>query len=143
MRMTRLHLNTKRMGRGPAGGNRGFSALEVLIAATVTVVGILAVASMFPSSYTNVNKSGKQTAAVHLAQQRIEALRNQGYANILTGTTSPGDDESNVAITGYTGYTRSTTIALNTPAGTTMKQMTVTVKPPAGKVVTVVSLIAE
>jgi len=142
MRMTRLHLNAKRMGRGPAGGNRGFSALEVLIAATVTVVGILAVASMFPSSYTNVNKSGKQTAAVHLAQQRIEALRNQGYANILTGTVSPGDDENNVSITGYTGYTRSTAIALSTPVAG-MKQMTVTVTPPAGKVVTVVSLVAE
>ena len=137
MRMMTLHLNAKRMGLGSAGGSRGFSALEVLIAATVTVVGILAVASMFPSSYTNVNKSGKQTAAVHLAQQRIEALRNQGYANI-----DGGDNITETTITGYTGYTRSTAIALSTPVAG-MKQMTVTVTPPAGKVVTVVSLVAE
>jgi Tfp pilus assembly protein PilV len=135
--MTTLNLKARGMARGPAGGNRGFSALEVLIAATVTVVGILAVASMFPSSYTTVNKSGKQTAAVNLAQQRIEALRNQGYAQI-----DAGDNETNAAITGYTGYTRTTLIEPNTPVAN-MTQMTVTVRPPVGTAVTVKSLVAE
>ena len=137
MSMTTLNLKARAMERGSADRSRGFSALEVLIAASITVVGILAVASMFPSSYTNVNKSGKQTAAVYLAQQRIEALRNQGYANI-----DAGDDETTVSITGYSGYTRSTTIAGDTPVAG-MKQMTVTVTPREGKAATVVALIAQ
>ena len=137
MSMTTLNLKAGAMERGSADRSRGFSALEVLIAASITVVGILAVASMFPSSYTNVNKSGKQTAAVYLAQQRIEALRNQGYSNI-----DAGDDESGVSITGYTGYTRNTTIADNTPVAG-MKQMTVRVTTPTGAFVEVRSLVAQ
>jgi Tfp pilus assembly protein PilV len=142
MSITTLNLKARGIVRGPAACSRGFSALEVLIAAAVTIVGILAVASMFPSSYSNVSKSGTQTTAVHLAQQRIEALRNQGYANILPGTGAGQDDETNQPIAGYTGYTRSTTIAQNTPVAN-ITQITVTVTPPVGSAVTVRSLVAQ
>lgn len=123
-------------GRRAAATARGFSAVEVLIAAAVMVIAILGIASMFPTAYTNVNKSGKQTLAVSLAQQQIEVLRNQTYAAVATGNDSVTVSNSI--------YTRAWTVTNDTPiAG--VKQVVVTVTPPAGagQPVTVTSLVAR
>ena len=66
----------------------GFSLVEVLIAAAILAVALLAIASMFPIAHTNVDWSGDQTVAVTLAQQRIETLRNQPYIALAAGTTT-------------------------------------------------------
>ena len=117
---------------------QGFSALEVLIASSIIAVALLAIASMFPTAYSNVDRSGKETVAVTLAQQRIEWLRNQAYtsAALAAGTTSES------AITGYAGYTRTTVIQDNTPASG-IKQVTVTVTTPLGRTVQLMSLVAK
>ena len=115
----------------------GFSLVEVLISASILAVVLLAIASMFPTGYRDVDWSGERTAAVALAQQRMETLRNQPYAALAAGTTIEnlaGD---------YVGYTRTTTIQDDTPmAG--IKELTVTVAaPPSGRNVLVMSLIAQ
>lgn len=126
-----------RSGR-PFDHERGFSAVEVLIAASVIAVALLAIASMFPTAYSNVDRSGKDTVAVTLAQQRIEWLRNQAYASaaLAAGTTTEA------AIAGYAGYTRTTVIQDNTPVSG-IKQVTVTVATPVGRTVQLLSLIAK
>jgi len=43
---------------------RGFSLLEVLVAISILAVAILAIASMFPTAYTNVHRSGVDTVTV-------------------------------------------------------------------------------
>lgn len=58
--------------------------MEVLIAGTIVVVGFLALATMFPTGYSTVTKSGIQSRGLALAQQRIEFLRNAGYDQIDT-----------------------------------------------------------
>jgi prepilin-type N-terminal cleavage/methylation domain-containing protein len=45
----------------------GFSLVEVLIAAAILAVALLAIASMFPIAHTNVDWSGDQTVAVTVA----------------------------------------------------------------------------
>lgn len=118
-------------------GMKGFSTVEALIAASVIAVGLLAIASMFPIAYGNVDQSGEQTVAISLALQRIELLKNQSYASLASGTTTES------SIVGYTGYTRTTTIQDNTPT-TGMKQVTVTVTTPtAGRSVQLMSLMAK
>lgn len=117
----------------------GFSAIEVLIAASITAAALLAIASMFPIAYTNVDRTGGETKAVTLAQQRIEFLRNQGYtsATLNAGTTSES------SISGYPGYTRTTVILDNTPTSG-VKQVTVTVNiPQSTKNVQLIALIAK
>lgn len=123
--------------------SEGFSAVEVLIAASIVAVALLAIATMFPIGYTNVAQSGKRTTAVNLAQQRIEWARNQLYASVVNAT------ESNIP--GYSGYTRTTTVTTNPDfdgdavldPDEKVKQVTVTVTTPVGQTVTVVSLLIE
>jgi Tfp pilus assembly protein PilV len=107
---------------------RGFSAIEVLVAASIFVVAILAVANMFPTAYQTVDRSGEDTVAVTLAQQRIEWLRNHAYtsADLAAGTTMEnlGGD--------FVGFTRTTTVQDNIPMNG-VKQVTVTVATPAGR----------
>ena len=117
---------------------RGFSLLEVLIAISILAVAILALASMFPTGYTNVHRSGVDTVAATLALQRVEALRNQAYfsAALAAGTTTES------SITGYPGYSRTTLIQDNAPLSG-VKRVTVTVAAPAGRSVQVSSLRAK
>ena len=124
--------------------NRGFSAIEVLIAATIVVVALLAIASMAPTAYRTVDWSGEDTMAVTLAQQRIEFLKNQPFTDPTLDETT-GDVTEN--LTGqYAGYTRVTEVE-DDPAVvgalTGVKQVTVTVNSPNGRQVQLVTLIAE
>lgn len=123
----------------------GFSAIEVLIAIAVAAIGILAVASMFPSSYTNVTRSGTQTSALALAQQEIEFLRNQVYTALpgMAGTQT---------IPNYPNYTRTVAVTVNPdwngnaavdPDENGTTRVTVTVTAPNGTSVTMISLIGQ
>ncbi len=116
----------------------GFSLLEVLIAISIMAVAILAIASMFPTGYTNVHRSGVDTVAVTLAQQRLEWLRNQAYlsAALAAGTTTES------SLSGYGGYARTTLIQDNVPVSG-VKRVTVTVVAPAGRRVQITSLRAK
>jgi len=107
----------------------GFSVIELLIAAAVITVAILGIVSLFPTSYNDVDRSGKQTTALILAQQRIELLRNQTYTSqaLAAGPTSE------TSLAGYPGYTRTTVITDNTPING-VKQIQVTVTTPAAGV---------
>ncbi|MGH7406687.1 MAG: prepilin-type N-terminal cleavage/methylation domain-containing protein [Candidatus Methylomirabilales bacterium] len=117
--------------------SEGFSAVEVLIAAAIIAVALLAIATMFPTGYSNVAQSGKRTAAVNLAQQKLEEVRNTPPATLVNGVTS----ETNIA--GYAGYSRTRTIADFAGPPTGVKQVTVTVTTPTGATVTVMSLVAQ
>ncbi|MBI4381766.1 MAG: hypothetical protein HY574_11335 [candidate division NC10 bacterium] len=103
---------------------QGFTVMEVLIAGTIVVVGFLALATMFPTGYATVTKSGIQSIGLALAQQRIEFLRNAAYDNITATTES--------SIPGYSGYTRTTAFLLFNPdIGAKIVTVTVTL-PSAG-----------
>ena len=117
---------------------RGFSVVEVLVAASILIVALLGITTALPTGYNNVDRSGKDTVATNLAQQRVELLRNSAYAAaaLAAGTTTE-------ALTGnYAGYTRSTVIVDNTPSPN-VKQITVTVTTPTKRTVQLVALRAQ
>lgn len=126
---------------------RGFSAIEVLIASTIIVVALLAIANMAPTAYRTVDRSGEDTAAVTMAQQHIEALKNLPFTDPGLADNSPAGVTVPVTVT-YDGvtytYTRTTTIVDNTPMNG-VKQVTVTVSTPTigRQPVTLVTLIAQ
>lgn len=69
----------------------GFSLLEVLFATTILTVGLLAVASLYPTGYQNIAYGGGMSTASSLGQQQIEALRHLPFD--LGGTcTTPAPD---------------------------------------------------
>ena len=84
--------------------HRGFTLIEVLIAAAILAVGLLALLSAFPIGYINVNVSGGQSKATAYAQQRLESIRNQPF------TPGPFDNSATPEVLEAGQYTRSWTI---------------------------------
>lgn len=55
---------------------RGFTAGEVLVAVTILVVVLMAVAGMFASGTQDIQSAGYRSRAAFLAHQKLEELRN-------------------------------------------------------------------
>src|SRR3990172_7799187 len=58
---------------------QGLTLIEVLIAAAILAVGLLALVSAFPIGYVDVTVSGGQSRATAYAQAMMEQLKNQGF----------------------------------------------------------------
>lgn len=77
------------MRNGKAHGHeRGFSLIEVLFAASIVAIGLLAVMSMFPTGYGDVVTSGGQSKATAYAEQKLEELKNQPFTPSGSGNDS-------------------------------------------------------
>ena len=78
----------------PHDDSRGFTLAEVMIASMVLMIGLLAVAGMFPVGYGQVADAGRMTLAVTGARQILEDVGALPFANLanLNGfdTTNPG-----------------------------------------------------
>lgn len=125
----------------PITSTRGFTFVELLVAAAIVAIALVGIAGMTPTAYRTVDWSGEDTMAVTLAKQQIEWLKNQPYtsAPLAAGTTTEN------LVGNYAGYTRTTVVVDDPPAlGVAgIKQVTVTVATPAGRSVQLVSLIAQ
>jgi len=101
---------------------KGFTVAEILIAAAVLSLAILAIAGMFPTAYQNVTYGGRITQATNLAVQKMEELKNSSYGSLIVSPT-PYNDPNN-PIGGI--FSRSWKIEdSGLPAG--LKRITVTV----------------
>ncbi len=133
--------------------NGGFSAIDVLIGSSIMAVAILAIVSMAPTSYQNVDRSGKDLVAVTLAQQRIEQLKNLPFDDPGLADPDPGEppgpahDLAPVSVNVDNAVYIMTTNIEDNPAAlgglAGIKQVTVTVEAPTGRSVQLVSLIAQ
>ncbi len=84
------------------GDRRGFTLVEVLVAAMILVVALLTMASMFPVGYKQIADGGRMTIAVTGARHILEDVGDVPFANIsnLNGV----DTASNTGvIAGLTG----------------------------------------
>jgi prepilin-type N-terminal cleavage/methylation domain-containing protein len=114
----------------------GFTLIEVLIATAVIVVAMAAIATMALTALRGVERNGERTAAVSLAQSRIEWLRNRPSGSLEEGTTVE-------ELTGaFAGYDRTTTIETDTPR-VGVEQVTVTIATPAGQTVRLATLVGR
>ena len=66
----------------PRGFRAGFSLIELLIGMTLLAVGLLAIATMFSTGYTDVTAGGKTTMGVQAARQLLEDIRTLPFAHI-------------------------------------------------------------
>lgn len=65
-------------------GPRGLTLPEILIAASVLTVALLAMAGMFPTAFQNVKAGGQMTKATAIAQKMMEHLRNQPFSALTS-----------------------------------------------------------
>jgi prepilin-type N-terminal cleavage/methylation domain-containing protein len=88
----------RRHRKGEAGdcslGGRGFTLIEILVGMTVMTVGLLGVAGMFSTAYTDVSAGGRTTMGLTAARQIIEDIRLLPFDSIADlnnfNTDSPG-----------------------------------------------------
>ncbi len=71
-------------GKSPeshARNNQGFSVIEMLLVFTVVALAMMPLASIQFSSRQQITEADRQTAALQVAQERIERARMAGFAN--------------------------------------------------------------
>lgn len=69
--------------RSMLGDQRGFTLVEVLVAATLLVIGVLGTMAMVDSSNAETRLSGGREGATNLAREVVEGARSLGYDELL------------------------------------------------------------
>jgi Tfp pilus assembly protein PilV len=110
---------TKKTARQDKHGERGFTLVETTISMVVMMIAGLAVSSLFVFSVQNNVGGGDRALAMAVAQQQLEQLRSVEYddTTLTVGTTT------SAVRNGSRGYSVVKTIALETNADTSSKQL--------------------
>jgi type IV pilus modification protein PilV len=91
--------------------DKGFTLIETLMAIAVISIGLLGLAALQANAISGNAKSQKQTMAILLADNKIEACKNNVW-----NTTAPlnTEIETGTALSPWGIFTRTTDIQLNT-----------------------------
>lgn len=102
---------------------KGFTLLEVLITTVIISVGVAVLIGLFGNVLVASSDAENTLIAMNLAQQRMEEIRNLGFANIAD------DPKTDVDPINFPGFQRE--VEVDDPAGTPttddLKEVTVTV----------------
>lgn len=85
----------KRIIKKIKGSNRGYTLLDVLLAAAVLGMAAVPLTSLFMNSYNYVKASGGKTTALAYGVQEMERLKSQEYS-ALKGYVENGKEQSPV-----------------------------------------------
>jgi type IV pilus assembly protein PilV len=97
----------------------GFTLIEIMITLVILSVGLTALAGLQVSAIKGNTFSKRMTAAVSIANQKLEQIKDTDYANILS-ESSTQITQSNMR------FTRQVTVTNNSPLANT-KTVNVTV----------------
>lgn len=68
----------------PLMSQKGLTVMEVLLAAAILGIALLAIAEMFPTAYQTVSYGGQITRASALAQKMVEMIKGEpSFDNVL------------------------------------------------------------
>ena len=95
----------------------GFTLLEVLIAAILFTIGVIAIVAALGRGLIGSADSEDMLIGINLAQKRLEEFRNLDYDTEVIS-------EAKAAVSGFTGFEREVTV---TEPETDLKRVTVTV----------------
>src|SRR5438105_15486459 len=91
------------------GSSRGFTVLEVIIAAFLLAAGLVASAQLIVMATGQVSLSRQQSDAARVAAQTIEQYRDVYFYTLAAGTYTSSQT------VGATTYTVATTVTVDTP----------------------------
>jgi prepilin-type N-terminal cleavage/methylation domain-containing protein len=101
----------------PLKNDRGFTLVELLVAATILLVAVLAIATMFPTGRGNVDDAGKRSRAIALARENLEVVKNSAFPPVTGGCLAPTPS----------GYTCNMNVSLGGTSPNRLATVTVTV----------------
>jgi len=96
---------------------RGFTLLEIILALSLFAIGTIAVMDLIHRGQAGITDGENVLIATHLAQRRLEELRNTGYGSLTS--------ESEASVTTPSGYTRFCRAVTVTTPYTNLKQIVV------------------
>ena len=105
--------------RGPIRNRKpekGFTLLAVLIAALLVTVGFVTLVGTFSTGLFASGNNESLLLGTHLAQEKMEEIRNRSYASIA--------NETRAAVSGFSSFDRE--VVVSTPL-TNLKQVSVNV----------------
>jgi Tfp pilus assembly protein PilV len=91
------------------GSSRGFTVIEVVIAAFLLAAGLIATAQLVVMATGQVSLSRQQSDGARVAAQTIEQYRDVGFYTLAAGTYSASQT------VGATTYTVQTVVTVDTP----------------------------
>lgn len=102
----------------------GYSLTELIVAFTVLTFASIGLFYLTTTTTTGTLRSQEQAAALELAIDKIEALKNTAFDSL-----SSGSDSGQITAGGSSGgiYSRSWTVSTRTVAGLTAKDISVSV----------------
>lgn len=113
---------------------RGFTILELMVALVLFSVGMLSVVQVFPANRKLLTQTANMTQATLLAQEQLEIVLTEPYADLTTGTYAARAAVSSDTSSPFSLYDRRIDVAYINPAnrqvGTSdqgMKRVTVTI----------------
>jgi prepilin-type N-terminal cleavage/methylation domain-containing protein len=77
---------TRTPRRRSLAGNDGFTIIEVLVAATILLIGIVAVAGLYDLANTTTVKNRAREGGTNLARELVEAARGIPYSSLADAT---------------------------------------------------------
>jgi prepilin-type N-terminal cleavage/methylation domain-containing protein len=110
------------------GRQDGFGLVELLIAMTVLVVGLLALVASFGSGYAAINRASTTGTASVLADKQMEAFRAMTYTAIQAQPADSGWVQQAAAPDGRTYWVRTTRQDETVTGGGTVQLVDVYVK---------------
>lgn len=130
--------------------NHGFTLIEVLIAMTILIIGIVAAMKMFPISMERARMAGEKELAGGLADDRLGRVRMAGARGLFVNDfnlfdaslTSPSIGRAQTSYSLYDGY--STTVQrLSGAAQVYLQRVNFNVRMPDGRNETFVTYVAN
>jgi prepilin-type N-terminal cleavage/methylation domain-containing protein len=91
----------------------GFTFIELLVALSLFVVGMLTILQIFPVNRKYLTQSGDTTQATFLAQEEMETVRSLGYEDLTVGTNpyfEPAHPLGSSSSDPFNQYTRQTEV---------------------------------
>jgi type IV pilus assembly protein PilV len=104
----------------------GFTLLEVIVAISILMVGLLAVGTMQVSAIYGNSFAGRMTSATSIAEDKMEQLLSLQYTYTGTHPDLLAGTYPDPPVTDASGYTLTWTVVNDNPIANT-KQITVTV----------------
>lgn len=90
----------------------GFTLIEIMIAVAIISIGLLALGGLQVSLVRGNALSQRMTAAISVAEQKIEQVKNTSYANI------EAESSTQIQASGF-NFTRQVTVTDNSPLANT------------------------
>ncbi len=90
----------------------GYTFIELLVAISILAIVTTPFLALFSGSFLSINNSGRQSVAVNLCRQQMEAVKSSGCAAVRSSYPEKGGLSTQIeeTVAGFSGFSRITSV---------------------------------